>query len=70
MGKYYEGKITRIPVTSPPHGSGTLECENDNLVEEVYITKHDCDNRGIWIFIISSYFQNKRMDLSYSSVPS
>ncbi|KAI5740813.1 hypothetical protein M8J76_007491 [Diaphorina citri] len=46
MGKYYEGKITRIPVTSPPHGSGTLECENDNLVEEVYITKHDCDNRG------------------------
>lgn len=59
-GKYYEGKVTRIPVTScspasptpipptptPSTGGPGGECETDNLVEEVYISKHDCDTRG------------------------
>lgn len=52
--------MTRIPVTScspaspnpipptptPSTGGPGGECETDNLVEEVYISKHDCDTRG------------------------
>uniref|UniRef100_A0A8D8TAG3 Heat shock 70 kDa protein 12B n=1 Tax=Cacopsylla melanoneura TaxID=428564 RepID=A0A8D8TAG3_9HEMI len=58
LGRYYEGKVTLVPVVTPssldpepsrpspslsPGPQG--DCENNNLVEEVYISKHDCDNR-------------------------